>query len=74
MSDGPLTTNERGADAALLSGLNRRQLKELEEKRKTPAQKAAEAAILLLPLLCGGLALAEYLLLSNHSRNPRPWS
>ena len=32
MSDGPLTTNERGADAALLSGLNRRQLKELEEK------------------------------------------
>ena len=74
MSDGPLTTNERGADAALLSGLNRRQLKELEEKRKTPAQKAAEAAILLLPLLCGGLALAEYLLLPNHSRNPRPWS
>ena len=30
---------ERNADAALLSGLTRRQLKELEEKEKTPAQK-----------------------------------
>ncbi len=74
MSDGPLKTIAPGADAALLSGLSRRQLKELEEKRKTPAQRAAETAILALPLLCGGLALTEYLLLPNHSRNPRPWS
>ena len=32
MSDGPLKTIAPGADAALLSGLSRRQLKELEEK------------------------------------------
>ncbi len=30
---------EQNADSALLSGLTRRQLKELEEKEKTPAQK-----------------------------------
>ena len=32
---------EQNADSALLSGLTRRQLKELEEKKKTPIQKTA---------------------------------
>ena len=49
--------NERNADVALLSGLTRRQLKELEEKEKTPAQKTAEAIIMILPLLCGCIAM-----------------
>lgn len=31
--------NERNADVALLSGLTRRQLKELEEKKKLPRRK-----------------------------------
>ncbi len=61
-------------DAALLSGLTRRQLKELEEKEKTPAQKLAETIIMVLPILCGGIALAEYLIIPNNSRNPKPWS
>ena len=65
---------EAGSDAALLSGLNRRQLKELEEKEKTPAQKTAELVVMLLPLLCGGVALCEYLLLPDNSRNRNPWS
>ena len=65
---------EQNADSALLSGLTRRQLKELEEKEKTPAQKLREAVIMLLPLLCGCVALLEYLLLPNNSRNARPWS
>ena len=65
---------EQSADLALLSGLTRRQLRELEEKEKTPAQKTAEAVILLLPLLCGGIALLEYLLVPNNSRNRNPWS
>ena len=43
---------EQNADSALLSGLTRRQLKELEEKEKTPAQKLREAVIMLLPLRC----------------------
>ena len=57
MLDEAKTQKERSDDLALLSGLTRRQLKELEEKEKTPAQKTAEAIILLLPLLCGGIAL-----------------
>ena len=56
-----------------LSALTRRQLKELEEKEKTPAQKTAEAVILILPLLCICIALLEYLILPNNSRNTKPW-
>ena len=65
---------EQNADSALLSGLTRRQLKELEEKEKTPVQKTAEAIIMILPLICGGIALAEYVILPNNSRNGKPWS
>ena len=65
---------EQSADLALLSGLTRRQLRELEEKEKTPAQKTAEAVIMVLPLLCGGIALLEYLLVPNNSRNRNPRS
>lgn len=65
---------EQNADSALLSGLTRRQLKELEEKEKTPVQKTAEAIIMILPLICGGIALAEYAILPNNSRNGKPWS
>lgn len=57
-----------------LSKLNRRQLKELEEKEKTPAEKLAEAVIMILPIICGIVALTEYLAIPNKSRNPRPWS
>ncbi len=66
--------SERNADVALLSGLTRRQLKELEEKEKTPAQKTVEAIIMILPLLCGCIAMAEYVILPNNSRNSKPWS
>jgi len=48
--------------------------KELEEKEKTPAQKTAEAIIMILPLLCGCIAMAEYVILPNNSRNSKPWS
>lgn len=65
---------EQNADSALLSGLTRRQLKELEEKEKTPVQKTVEAIIMILPLICGGIALAEYVILPNNSRNGKPWS
>ena len=56
---------EQNADSALLPGLTRRQLKELEEKEKTPAQKTAEAIIMILPLLCGCIAMAERMPLDN---------
>lgn len=74
MLDEAKTKKEQSADLALLSGLTRRQLRELEEKEKTPAQKTAEAVIMVLPLLCGGIALLEYLLVPNNSRNRNPWS
>ena len=74
MSDITKMKQDSGLAAAELSGLNRRQLKELEEREKTPAQKAAEMIVLLLPLLCGVIALAEYMILPNNSRNSRPWS
>ena len=74
MLDETKTKKEQSADLARLSGLTRRQLRELEEKEKTPAQKTAEAVIMVLPLLCGGIALLEYLLVPNNSRNRNPWS
>ena len=74
MRDEAKTKKEQSTDLALLSGLTRRQLRELEEKEKTPAQKTAEAVIMVLPLLCGGIALLEYLLVPNNSRNRNPWS
>lgn len=74
MLDEAKTKKEQSTDLALLSGLTRRQLRELEEKEKTPAQKTAESVIMVLPLLCGGIALLEYLLVPNNSRNRNPWS
>lgn len=74
MLDKDKVKQESKLDAALLSGLNRRQLKELEEKEKTPAQKTAEVIVMLLPLLCGCIAMAEYVILPNKSRNAKPWS
>lgn len=74
MFDSSKVKAEERMDAALLSGLTRRQLKELEEKEKTPAQKLVETIIMVLPILCGGIALAEYLIIPNNSRNPKPWS
>ncbi len=74
MTNGTRADKESRMDAALLSGLNRRQLRELEEKEKTPAQRTAEAVVMILPLICGLVALAEYIMLPNNSRNSKPWS
>lgn len=73
MTDHAKVKKETVADPAQLANLNRRQLKELEEKQKTPAQKTAEAILMILPLLCACVSIAEYVLLPNHSSNPKPW-
>ena len=65
---------EKNTTVEQLSSLNRRQLKELEEKEKTRAQKTLEAIVMLLPILCGAVALVEYLVIPNKSRNWKPWS
>ena len=57
-----------------LANLTRKQLKDLEEKKKTPAQKVLETIIMNLPLVCFAIALLEYLILPNNSRNRNPWN
>ena len=57
-----------------LENLTRRQLKDLEEKEKTPLEKAVELLIMILPLACGGAALAEYWLVPNNTANKNPMS
>ena len=52
--------------------LTRQQLRELETKEKTPLQKVGEGMILCLPLVCGGVAVAEYLLIADNSLNRSP--
>lgn len=55
-----------------LQNLTRRELKELEEKEKTPLQKALETVVMCLPVVCGFIAILEYLLIPDKTRNPNP--
>ena len=55
-----------------VANLTRQELMELEEKEKTPMQKLLEAVIMALPVLCGVIALLEYLILPDLSRNKNP--
>ena len=57
-----------------LSRLNRRELMELEEKEQTKAEKIKDIVIMLLPVLCGVIALIEYLAIPNNSTNRNPYS
>jgi NitT/TauT family transport system permease protein len=59
-------------DLIQLGKLTRRELKELEEKEKTPIQKVFEVIIMLLPIVCGAVALLEYLMLPDLTRNNNP--
>ena len=74
MGENTQPSKEKNTTVEQLSSLNRRQLKELEEKEKTRAQKTLEAIVMLLPILCGAVALVEYLVIPNKSRNWKPWS
>lgn len=72
MSEKVRVASENDADKMQLGNLTRRELKELEEKEKTPMQKAFEIVIMLLPIACGVIALLEYLLIPDLSRNKNP--
>lgn len=54
------------------SKLTRQQLQELEEKEKTPFQKVLDFIIVLLPIFCGAIAIAEYRLLPDSFTNNNP--
>ena len=47
--------------------LTRQQLRDLETKEQTPLEKALERIILCLPVICGGAAILEYLLIPDNS-------
>ena len=57
MSENVQITTDNDSDLEQLGNLTRRELKELEEKEKTPIQKVMEAAIMVLPLICGAVAI-----------------
>ena len=72
MSENTQVTNDSKMDMEQLENLTRRQLKELEEKEKTPAEKVMEFIIMILPIVCGGVALLEYLLIPDLAMNRNP--
>ena len=58
--------------AAQPQQLTRQQLKDLERKELTPVQRFFELIIMILPLACGLIAIAEYLLIPDKGRNANP--
>ena len=52
--------------------LTRQQLKDLERKELTPIQRFFELIIMILPLFCGLIAIAEYTMIPDKSRNANP--
>ena len=52
--------------------LTRQQLKEMEQKQLTPLQRFFELIIMILPLACGIIAILEYTLIPDKSRNANP--
>ena len=57
-----------------LGQLTRQQLKELEEKEKTRGQKVMNGIIMVLPVVCGFIAIMEYWEIPNGSPNSKPYT
>ena len=57
-----------------LGHLTRQQLKELEQKEKTRGQKILDLVIMLLPVICGFIAVIEYWEVPNGSPNSHPYT
>lgn len=64
----PTPENQTGA----LDKLTRQQLKELEARELTPVQQVLERVIVALPVLCGIVAILEYLLIPDKATNRNP--
>ena len=52
--------------------ITRQKLLELEKKEKTGFEKIADGVILLLPFVCAGIAVLEYIYIPNNTGNPFP--
>lgn len=57
-----------------LGQLTRQQLRELEEKEKTRGQKIMNGIIMVLPVVCGFIAIMEYWEIPNGSPNSKPYT
>lgn len=57
-----------------LGNLTRQQLQDLEAKEKTAAQKILDGIIMALPVVCGLIAIFEYLLIPNGNDNDNPYT
>lgn len=66
--------NTENTDNKQLGRLTRQQLKELEEKEKTAWQKALDWVIMVLPFICGIIAVLEYWMVPNGSPNDNPYT
>lgn len=66
--------NQPKTDATHLGELTRQQLKELETKEKTVLQIWLDRLLMVLPLLCGGVAIYEYWYVPNGSPNKHPYT
>ena len=61
-----------GIDTKRPDKLTRQQLRELEAKEKTRGQKILDLIIVLLPIVCGIVAVCEYLFIPDNSPNDNP--
>ncbi|MGF0031366.1 ABC transporter permease [Bariatricus sp. SGI.154] len=64
--------SKNGIDKSQLDKLTRQQLKELEEKEKTRGQIILDWVIMILPVVCGIVAIGEYLWVPDNSPNKNP--
>ncbi len=65
---------KKDMDNGQFENLTRQQLRELEEKEKTRGQKILDGIIMILPLVCGGVAVLEYWMIPNGSPNKNPYT
>lgn len=65
-------TSEQHKNQSQPGRLTRQQLRELETKEKTRGQIILDWIIMVLPAVCGGVAVLEYLLVPNNSPNKNP--
>lgn len=72
MADKQQAPLQKNADTTQLDKLTRQQLRELETKEMTQAQKVMEFIIMCLPLVCGLVAILEYQLIPDNSMNRNP--
>ncbi len=65
---------KKDMDSGQFENLTRQQLRELEEKEKTRGQKILDGIIMILPLVCGGVAVLEYWMIPNGRPNKNPYT